>query len=144
MSLGFFFFKCIFINVNVYAQLEFLVLWAYSHLISPEPRLELSCCVRSLQWVLTRVPLILQGLLKCHNHLEQKEAPCWVPLTTKLFVRWKKQLKAKPMLCIFSPLPLHWNTQTHTPRTIFDNLKKIRSNFKNSKVIFVTTRDRVI
>lgn len=52
------------------------------HLISPEPRLGLSCCIRSLQWVLTRLPLILQGLLKCHNHLDEKAIPCWVPLTT--------------------------------------------------------------
>lgn len=52
------------------------------HLISPGPRLGLSCCIRSLQWVLTRLPLILQGLLKCHNHLEEKATPCWVLLTT--------------------------------------------------------------
>lgn len=128
----------------VTGHLEFLVLWACSHLISPEPRLGLSRCVRSLQQVLTRVPLILQGLLKCHNHLEEKEASCWVPLTTKLFVRQKRRLKAKPMLSIFSllsPIKTHKLTHfTHSQNYFFYNLKKIRSNFKNCKVIFVTTR----
>lgn len=60
---------------------------AFGHPISWEPRLGLSNCVRTLQWVLTRVPLILQGFLKCHNHLEGKGLPCWAPLTTNYLLK---------------------------------------------------------
>lgn len=79
---------------------------ALGHPISSGPRLGLSDCVRTLQWVLTRVPLILQGFLKCHSHLEEKEIPRWAPLTTNYFLK-RKDNNRKQLINIwffFSPL----------------------------------------
>lgn len=67
---------------------------ALGHPISSGRRLGLSNCVRTLQWVLTRVPLILQGFLKCHSHLEVKELPCWAPLTTNYFPTRKTTIES--------------------------------------------------